>query len=702
LHPDKRYRVGIDIGGTFTDLVLIDDASGRRAVGKILTSPEDPSEAVEKGLVELLEQEGVTAEGLKTVIHGTTLVTNALIERRGVRTALLTTEGFRDAVAIGTEHRYDMYDIFIEKPEPLVPRSLRYGVRERVLDDGSVAIRLDEEQVRQIVAELREREVRAVAVSFLHGFRNPAHEQKVAEILAEETPEITVSLASEVAPEIREYERTSTTIANVYVRPLVERYLRVLEERLGQLGLEGSLYIMLSNGGTASVETAREFPIRLLESGPAAGALAAAFYGRATNFPDVLSFDMGGTTAKACLIEGGEPLTSSEFEVARVYRFKKGSGLPVKISVIEMIEIGAGGGSIAGIGSLGLLKVGPRSAGSVPGPVCYGRGGDEPTVTDADLILGYLDPDFFLGGKMRLDRGAAVRAIEERIARPLGLDPVEAAWGIHQVVNENMANAARVHAIERGKDPRAYPLFAFGGAGPVHAYRVAHALGVPGFLAPLGAGATSAFGFLCAPLSFDLVRSLYGRLDELDWSEANGALKEMEEEGRDLLRASGAADSDIRVRRLCDMRYVGQGHEVTVELPDGPLGPEDVDRLTTLYRKEYRRLYNREGPDVSLEAITWRLEVSGPRPEIRLGDEEEGSERGSSSPSGAQKGAREIYLPEEEGFRPVPVYDRYLLGPGAVFEGPAVVEERESTVVLGPEGRAEIDGARNLIVRWSA
>src|SRR3712207_2713254 len=396
---------------------------------------------------------------------------------------------------------------------------------------------------------------------------------------------------------------------------------------------------MLSDGGTASVETAREFPIRLLESGPAAGALAAAFYGRSTGFPEVFSFDMGGTTAKACLIEGGEPLTSSEFEVARVYRFKKGSGLPVKTSVIEMIEVGSGGGSIARIGAMGLPKVGPRSAGSVPGPACYGRGGTEPTVTDADLILGYLDPDFFLGGKMRLEREAALRTVAEKIAKPLGLDPVEAAWGIHQVVNENMANAARVHAIERGKDPRAYPLFAFGGAGPVHAYRVARALGISGFIAPLGAGATSALGFLCAPLSFDLVRSLYGRLDELDWAAANAALEEMEEEGRDLLRASGVADADVRVRRLCEVRYVGQGHEVTVELPDGELGPDDAERLTALHRKEYRRLYNREGPDVSLEAVTWRLEVTAPRPEIRLS-----GERGDPRPlDEAQKYRREIY-----------------------------------------------------------
>ena len=697
MHSHERYRVGIDIGGTFTDLVLIDDETGEQAVGKILTTPDDPSEAVEKGLYELLEREDVEAGRLGTIVHGTTLVTNALIERRGARTALLTTEGFRDAIAIGTEHRYDMYDIFIEKPEPLVPRSLRYGVSERSLDDGSVVVELDEEQVRSIAAELKEREVGAVAVSFLHGFRNPAHEQRVAEILAEEAPEITVSLSSEVSPEIREYERTSTTVCNVYVRPLVERYLQRLEERLRKLGFEGLLYIMLSNGGTASVETASRFPIRLLESGPAAGALAAAFYGRESGFPEVLSFDMGGTTAKSCLIEGGEPLRSNEFEVARVYRFKKGSGLPVKTSVIEMIEVGAGGGSIAHFDALGLLKVGPDSAGAEPGPVCYGLGGSEPTVTDADLILGYLDPDFFLGGRMELDRVGASRAIEQKIARQLDLDAVETAWGIHQVVNENMANAARVHAIERGKNPRAYPLFAFGGAGPVHGYRVARALGVPGFIVPLGAGAASAFGFLCAPLAFDFKLSLYGRLDGLDWSEVNGALEEMEEEGRDLLRASDVADEDIGVRRLCEMRYVGQGHEVAVELPDGALGPDDVDRLAALYHEEYRRLYGREGPDVPLEALTWRLEVSAPRPRIRLDGEEVDA---AGDPREARKGEREIYLPEDEGFRAVPVYDRYRLDPGAAFEGPAVVEERESTVVLGPDTEAEIDPARNLIVRW--
>ena len=695
LNSEKSHRVGIDIGGTFTDLVLIDDASGERAIGKVLTTPDDPSEAVEQGLRGLLEREDVDASQLKTIIHGTTLVTNALIERRGTATALLTTEGFRDAVAIGTEHRYDMYDIFLEKPEPLVPRSLRYGVRERVLDDGSVLRDLDEEQVRAVAGEVLERGIGAVAVSFLHGFRNPVHEQRVAEILAEEAPGVAVSLSSEVSPEIREYERTSTTIANVYVRPLVERYLQRLEERLRRLGFDGSFYVMLSNGGTASVETACRFPVRLLESGPAAGALAAAFYGEAAGFSDVLSFDMGGTTAKACLIDGGEPQTSTDFEVARVYRFKKGSGLPVKTSVIEMIEIGAGGGSIARVGPLGLPKIGPESAGADPGPACYGRGGEEPTVTDADLLLGYLDPDFFLGGRMRLDYRAAEKAMR-KISDALGVDPLKAAWGVHQVVDENMANAARVHAVERGKDPRKYLLLAFGGAGPVHAHRVARALGVPGFVAPLGAGTASAFGFLCAPLSFDLARSLYGRLDELDWDAANAALAEMEEEGRELLRASGVADEDVLVRRLGEMRYVGQGHEVGVKLPEGTLGPDDVGGISAGYREEYRRLYGREGPDVPLEAITWRVEVSGPRPEI-LQEERDGDPGALDE---ARKGKREIYLPEQDGFAAVPVYDRYRLDPGVAFDGPAVVEERESTVIVGPDSRAEVDGSRNLIVRW--
>jgi len=506
-------------------------------------------------------------------------------------------------------------------------------------------------------------------------------------------PEIRVSLSYEVGPEIREYERASTTIANVYVQPLIERYLRELEGQLKEMGFEARLFIMLSSGGICTVDTACRFPIRLVESGPAAGALAASYYGQLAGYPNLLSFDMGGTTAKACLIDAGQPLTTPDFEVGRIYRFKKGSGLPLKVTVIEMIEVGAGGGSVAWVDRLGLLKVGPHSAGASPGPACYGLGGTEPTVTDADLVLGYLDADFFLGGRMRLDKDAAVRAIE-KLARPLGMDVVEAAWGIHQIVNENMANASRIHAIERGKNPRAYPLFAFGGAGPVHAYRVAQILGVSTVLAPLGAGATSALGLLVAPLAFDFVRSLYGQLDDLDWDHINAILDEMEAEGRALLRSAGVSDAEMSVTRSADMRYSGQGHEINVPLPLGRLGPESREALLSNYEAVYRRLYNRLCSGVPIETLNWRLVVSGPKPPLRLNQ--------AARPSDVEqalKGHRPVYFPEYGGFRPTPVYDRYALPPGTQLVGPAILEERESTAVIGPGAPFTIDEYLNLAVR---
>jgi N-methylhydantoinase A/oxoprolinase/acetone carboxylase beta subunit len=584
------YRMGVDIGGTFTDLVLLDDSAGEWRVAKTLTTPAAPEQAVVTGLRELLVETNLKPAEIDRLIHGTTLVTNAIIERKGAPTGLITTEGFRDVLEIGREHRYDMYDIFIELPKPLVPRHLRLGVRERILDDGSVLIPLDEEGVRQATRQLVAAGVKAVAVCFLHSYANPVHERRAAEIIRAEAPDLWVSLSSEVAPEIREYDRFSTTVANVYVRPLVDRYLATLVDRVRNLGLSCEVLIMLSGGGVATVDTARQFPIRLVESGPAAGALAAAFLAAEAGFPNVLAFDMGGTTAKACLIEDGQPLTAPEFELARAYRFKKGSGLPVKVTVIELIEIGAGGGSIAWVDSLGLLKVGPESAGAEPGPACYGRGGTEPTVTDADLILGYLDPSYFLGGRMRLDRAAAEAAVG-RLAERLGLSLVEAAWGIHEVVTENMAAAARVHGIERGKDIRKFPLFAFGGAGPVHVYRLAQKLGLKRFICPPGAGATSALGLLVAPLAFDFVRSYYGRLDGLDWAVVNRLLAEMEAEGRALLRRAGVPAADIAVARSVDLRYTGQGHEVNVALPDGELGESLEGEILRRFIAEYRRLY---------------------------------------------------------------------------------------------------------------
>jgi N-methylhydantoinase A len=626
------------------------------------------------------------------VIHGTTLVTNAIIERKGARTALLTTRGFRDAYEIGREHRYDLYDLFLEMPRPLVPRHLRLEVDERVYADGTVARAPDPNAVARLVAELRDKDIEAIAVSFVHSYANPAHEQLVGAIVGEVAPGVRVSLSSEVVPEIREYERTSTTVVNVYVQALVEDYLAELVRRLEELGIGGELLLMLSSGGISTVETASRFPLRLLESGPAGGALASAYFGEQAGIADLLAFDMGGTTAKLCVIEKGQPLTSTEFEVDRKYRFKKGSGLPVKVPVVELIEIGAGGGSIARVDSLGLLKVGPESAGADPGPACYGRGGTQPTVTDADLLLGYLDPGFFLGGRLALDVAAAEQAIRTNIAEPLGMSLTRAAWGIHQLVNEGMAGAARVHAIERGKDPRSLPLFAFGGAGPGHGFGVARILHSPRMLVPFGAGVTSAIGFLTAPLAFDFVRSFVSQLDAADWDRINAVLDEMVGQGDAILARSGIAADEWRFSRQADLRYVGQGHEIRIDLPGGRLGPESLAAVRGTFETVYRALFGRTGPDVALEAVSWRVLASGPRPSVKL------LAAAPTSSQAALKSERLVYFPEWSEHRPVPVYDRYLLAPGAAVDGPAVVEERESTTIVGPGGRIEVDAARNLSV----
>ncbi len=697
VRAEATYRVGVDIGGTFTDLILVETASGAITVGKSLTTPVDPSEAVQTVLSDALTRAGVQATQVENIIHGTTLVTNSLIERKGSKTALLTTKGFRDAVEIGREHRYDLYDLFLEMPRPLVPRYLRLEVDERVLATGEVVKAPDLEDLEPLVRELQEKGIEAIAVCLLHSYANPSHERQVADLIAKTAPGIRVSISSDVVPEIREYERTSTTCANVYVQARVSQYLRELEERLRTLGFGGQLFVMLSSGGIGTIETATRFPIRLLESGPAAGALATAYFGSKIGAENLMSFDMGGTTAKLCVVEKGEPLTASDFEVDRRYRFKKGSGLPIKTPVIEMIEIGAGGGSIARIDALGLLKVGPDSAGAEPGPVCYGRGGTEPTVTDADLILGYLDPAFFLGGKMKLDLSATENAIKTRIAEPLGISVPEAAWGIHQVVNESMANAARVHAIERGKDPRSFPVFAFGGAGPVHAYRVAEILHAPAMISPYAAGVTSTVGFLSAPLAFDFVRTSYGRLDELDWATVNGIFGEMEASGRQILLDSGVAEADITYQRSGDVRYIGQGYEVRVPLLAGTLGAESRGILVEAFETVYKQLYHRVGPNLGLEVMSWRLVVSGPKPDLQL--RAEGPESGTADE--ALKGTRQVYHPEWREYRETPVYDRYKLAPGATFVGPAIVEERESTVVIGPGGRCSIDSLRNLRVDLS-
>ncbi len=691
---NQKYRVGADIGGTFTDLIIVNTETGEFTIGKTLTTPHDPSLAVEKVLLETLAASGVESAEIQRLIHGTTLVTNALIERKGVPTALLTTQGFRDSVEIGRETRYDLYDLMLDQPKPLVPRYLRFDVPQRTLADGSELVPLDTDYVERLAAELVEAGIEAVAICFLHSFTNPAAERLARDIVQRVAPELRVSISADVVPEIREFERASTTIANVYVQELVEKYLRQLEKRLADNGFNGNFYLMLSSGGIATVDTAIKFPVRLLESGPAAGALAANAYGLATGHADVISFDMGGTTAKICVIDKGEPLIAHDFEVDRIYRFKKGSGLPIKLPVIELIEIGTGGGSIARVDSLGLLKAGPDSAGADPGPVCYGNGGLEPTITDANLILGYLDPAFFLGGKMSLDLARARQMIDEKIAQPLGLTIEEAAWGIHQIANENMANAARVHALERGKDPRRFPLFAFGGAGPVHAYRIAQSLGSPLLLAPLGAGVMSTVGFLSAPLAFDFVRSWRVEFGEIDWDKANALLSEMAAAGEALLRESGV--EEIIHRREVDMRYVGQGHEIAVQLVDGELDEGNSAEIKARFEAVYQELYERLGPPVNIEILNWRVVSMGPKPNVQL--DVRVLDDGAVTAADTQKGSRLAYFPESNGFTETPIYDRYRMKPNMTFTGPAIVEERESTVIIGPHATCHIDEHFNLIV----
>ncbi len=689
-------RIGADIGGTFTDLVLVDDGGDRFGFGKVLTTPDAPDRAVEAGVAELLHDENLDGSAVSHVVHGTTLFTNALIERKGARTALITTAGFRDAIEIGREHRADMYDLGMARPVPLAPRHLRFEVSERVLADGSILQSLDDAEVIELIAKLRAAGVQAVAVCLLHSYRNPVHERRIGTLLQDHAPELACSLSCDVVPELREYDRSSTTLANVYVQHLAERYLGRLRQRLDARSVTGPLYVMQSNGGVCTVDTAARLPIRLIESGPAAGALAAAHYGRLIGCSDLLSFDMGGTTAKLCVIEGGAPLIAPAFEVDRQDRFKKGSGLPVKVPVIDMIEIGAGGGSLARIDGLGRLTVGPESAGATPGPVCYGRGGTEPSVTDADLVLGCLDPRFFLGGRMHLDREAAAAAIAERIGRPLGLDAVAAAWGIHQLVNENMASAARIHAVERGREVGRFALFAFGGAGPVHAYRVAKILRCPRVVYPLGAGVMSAVGFLTAPLALDFVRSRPDHLEALDWDTANTLIAAMEDEGRAVLRRT-VPDAQIGFRRFADLRYRRQGFELRTSVPAGRLGADAAGPIRAAFERQYAAVYGHTLPDLGIDVVNWRVIAEGPVPNLKLPTPTTSATGASDSAEPATKGHRALYLPEVGGFAEVPVIDRYSLTPGTRFSGPAVVEERESTVVLGPAARVTVDEGLNLL-----
>jgi N-methylhydantoinase A len=684
----RRARVAVDIGGTFTDLVILIDGRVAGSV-KVLTTPSDPSIAVESGLSRLLET--VDANEVAEVVHGTTLIANALIERKGAMTALITTRGFRDTLTIRRELRYDLYDLFLEMPMPLVPRRLRFEVMERILADGTEDVAIDEADARAIAGKVKRAGIEAVAVSFLHAYRNPQHERVLAAILREEAPGIAVSLSSEVSPELGEFSRTSTVIANAYVLPLIDSYLEMLMKRLEGLGLRSPLRIMLSTGGggIAGVETARRFPVRLLESGPAAGAVSAGFWGSRDGRDDVLAFDMGGTTAKACLIEKGIPLVTREFEAARVYRFTKGSGTPIRVPVIDLIEIGAGGGSIAHVGPFGLPNVGPESSGAEPGPVCYGLGGTQPTVTDADLILGYLDPRFFLGGEMPLDVNAATEAMG-RLGGELGLNVEDTAAAVHRVVNENMASAARMHAVERGRDLRRCTLVATGGAGPVHAWGVARSLGIRRLVFPPSAGVASAFGMLTAAPGFELARSLPSLLHQTSWPEVRAALREMSAEGRRQLKATGVPPDRISIEVAADVRHRGQGDAITVEIGSA-LGPQPVRGIEEAFDAAYVRLYGRRPPGVEAEVMTWRVRIAGPRPKVHV-------QLRRPPGADAKKGWRRVWFTEVNQLVRTAVFDRYRLRAGTVITGPAVFEERESTMVVGPGARVRVDRVGNLVV----
>lgn len=695
-----RVAIGVDIGGTFTDFLLWDPPRGSVALHKVLTDPADPAGAVLRGLDELLGASDVGLGEVEIFAHATTLASNAIIERKGAPTGLLTTLGHRDVLVLGTEQPYDIYDLLIEFPVPLVPRRLTREIHERTTSDGRILRPVDREEVLDAVGSLLAGGVEALAICFLHAYREPGNEAAAAAAIRAAFPDLALSLSSEVSPEIREYERASTTVANAYIKALVGRYLGDLERRLRERGLRGGFHVMLSSGGMAGIDTARAFPVRMVESGPAAGVLAARYHGLLVGEPNVLSFDMGGTTAKVCLVRDGEAASTSRMEVARIRRFKPGSGLPLRTPAVDLIEVGAGGGSLAHVDGTGRLRVGPDSAGADPGPACYGRGGSRPTVTDACLVLGYFDADSFLGGEMRLDREAAHRAVQEHVADAFGLGVPAAAWGIYSLVVEQMAAAARVHAAERAADPRRCALLAFGGAGPACAYRVATVLRIPRVLVPPGAGVGSAFGLLVAPLSFDLSRSRLERLDAADWPAVLALVDEMTERATGQLREAGVPAERVRVALAADMSLVGQSYEVAVHLSRDAVAAGDVAAIEAAFQQVYEGRYGRRGHGFPIQVLTWRVRavestgVHGALAEVQA--------RALARPGDARIGVRDAYFPEAGGYASCAVFDRYRLLPGSVLEGPAILEERESTTVVGPGARLEVDAYRNLVIQAPA
>ena len=700
----RTLVAGADIGGTFTDICLLEPTTGRSATRKVLTTPRDPGEAVLAGLAGALAEEGLAADRVAIVVHATTLATNALIERTGARTGMLTTRGFRDVIEVGYEQLYDLYDIHLDLPAPLVPRALRRPVAERTAGDGERIEALDGASADAAIRFLVERGVESVAVCFLHAYANPENERAAADRVRALAPDLPVSVSSEVLPELGELPRFSTTVANAYVQPLVSRYLGGLKERLRRAGHRGVFTVVNSRGGTMSPETAARFPIRMLESGPAAGAHAASVHARRLRLRNLLSFDMGGTSAKICLVRNHAPQVTVEFEAARIARFKRKSGLPVRTPVVDLIEIGAGGGSIARVDDLGLPAVGPRSAGSEPGPACYARGGARPTVTDADAVLGYLNPDYFLGGRLRLDTGAAEAALDEHVGRPLGMSTTEAAWTVFRQVNEQMARAAAVHASEHGVDLRRFALLAFGGAGPVHAAHVARALGIRRVVVPPEPGVLSALGAVLAPPSFDLAASYKVELERLDVDRVNRLLAELESQGHAFLDEVEAGFERGKRRpivhqvvRQVDMRYRNQRYEVPVALPpSGDLARDGLSALEAAFHRAYEQRYGRTIRGVGAETVTWRVSVSAPPPATLGPPQRRRAAEPSDGGPGEPAGRRAAWF--GAGFVETPFHRRARLPAGARLAGPVIVEEDGSTTVVPPGARAALDPAGNLVL----
>jgi N-methylhydantoinase A len=685
----KTARLAVDIGGTFTDLVLA--LPDRSLSAKVLTTSDAPERAVLEGTAAILTQAGIGAADLALVIHGTTLATNALIERKGARTALVTTDGFRDSLEIAYEHRFEQYDLYMERPEPLVARPWRFEVPERVAADGTVLLPMDDAAVDRIGAAAKTDGAEAIAICFLHAYQNGAHEKRARDILSRYfSPEV-IAISSEVCPEIREYERTSTTVANAYVLPLMERYLRQLEDGLKAIGSTAPLLLIMSSGGITTVETARRFPIRLVESGPAGGAILAQMIAAESGISRALSFDMGGTTAKITLIDDMKPQQARHFEIARAARFVKGSGIPVRIPVIDMVEIGAGGGSIARVDGLGRITVGPDSAGSMPGPACYGRGGTMPTVTDADLVLSWIDPARFAGGHITLDAAASHTACHTFVGNTLGMTPPEAALGITEIVTETMANAARVHAVENGKETSGRTMIAFGGAAPLHAVRMAQKLGMDRVLVPVGAGVGSAHGFLAAPIGYEVVRTRLVSLNAFDGPLVNSLYNSMRVEAEAVVRM-GAPDAPLQEIRTGFMRYRGQGHEVAVTLPAGPYGADSEAVFRMAFEATYRALYGRTIPKLEIEVLTWTLSLAEAKPlPVRIPDPPAAA---APKPSGM----RRIMDPGVRQLIDASIYDRASLAPGARIIGPAVIVEAETSTLV-PEGfRAGPNAAGHILI----